>query len=198
MRLADVKSTDGVDLNKRNINSRLRDMAAHLRTKHEGKAVTLVPILRGSWFTATDLLRHMNPIDPKKSVFESTFFEPIQCTSYMDDPANPGTMAAGDCVIRVLSLKEESVYGRVVIPVDDIIDTGRTMKSVVTYLQALGAAVVEPTSLLTKAGAFKPEHAYQYDPALQGFEVDKFVVGYGLDWNGLYRERSRLFHLIDD
>lgn len=198
MRLIDVKSTTGIDLNKRNINSRIREMAEHVKQKHGGKPITVVPILSGSLFTATDFLRHLNHSDPKRSAFASTLFEPIRCSSYVEDVENPGTMKPGDSVIRVLSLDETHIYGRVVVAIDDIIDSGRTMMSVIDYLSEMGAAAVEPVSLLRRVGAQKPEYRFQADPDLNGYEVDKFVVGYGLDWNGLYRERSRIFHLTDD
>jgi hypoxanthine phosphoribosyltransferase len=85
---------------------------------------------------------------------------------------------------QVLGQQLGDVKGRHVVIVDDILDSGGTIKTVVPLIQSLGAASVKTCVLLRKDRPAAKEVSVEY----VGFEIpDEFVVGYGLDYNNYYR-----------
>ena len=93
-----------------------------------------------------------------------------------------GMQSTGD--IRILKDLDSSVKGKDVLIVEDIIDTGKTLKTVIARLQQRGANSVKVVSLLDKPEGRLVELEGDYI----GFTIPKkFVVGYGLDYNELYR-----------
>jgi len=103
-------------------------------------------------------------------------------TDFMDVSSYEGMESTGD--IRILKDLDSSVKGRDVLIVEDIIDTGRTLQTVMEMLRQRGATSVKVVSLLDKPEGRKVELEGDYI----GFTIPKeFVVGYGLDFNELYR-----------
>ncbi|MGL5296278.1 MAG: hypoxanthine phosphoribosyltransferase [Culicoidibacterales bacterium] len=93
-----------------------------------------------------------------------------------------GTQSTND--VRILRDLETSVTGRHVLIIEDIVDTGQTLKKVVGMLESRGAASVKVASLLDKPEGRK----VVLDADYVGFTIpNEFVVGYGLDYNELYR-----------
>ncbi len=134
-----------------------------------------IGILNGSSVFAADLFRHV------QTNAEISF---IKLASYK------GTTSTGN-VITSVGL-EESIAGRHVIIVEDIVDTGRTLSSFIPQLM-----VQQPASLKIACFLSKPE-AMQFDiqPDYTGFVIpDNFVVGYGLDYDGLGRNLADLYTL---
>lgn len=150
------------------LQERIKEIAQQITNDYKNKEITLICILKGSTFFTVDLSKNIN--NPLKIEF-------IQVSSY-----NDGTKSSGNVVMK-LDLKE-SIEGKDVIVVEDIIDTGRTLSYLMEYLNGKNPASIKLCTLLDK-----PERrVFDVKVDYVGFEIpDKFVVGYGLDFDELYR-----------
>ena len=156
------------------IAARVREMAEQVTRDHsppnvDGDAeVTIVPILTGAMIFAADLIRAI-PLAMRINL--------MTVSSY------PG-QSVRSRGSEVLSQQLSDVAGRHVVLVDDILDSGGTLATVVPVLKDAGAASVRTAVLLRKKLAAPPKLEADY----VGFEIpDEFVVGYGLDYDSLYR-----------
>ena len=142
-------------------------LAARLSTDYAGRQPLFVVVLTGSFMFASDLLKRYT------GECEIVF---IRVASY------EGTESSG-VVQEILGLRED-VQGRDLIVIEDIVDTGTTMHHLLPTLQAKGPASVEIATLF-----FKPESLkHQLDLRYVALEIpNDFVVGYGLDFDGLGR-----------
>ncbi len=155
------------------IQDRVAEMAAELNEKLAGENPIFICILNGSFMYATDLFRRMH------IPAEITF---VKMASYS------GTTSTGK-VLTLLGLDVE-LYDRTVVVVEDIIDTGKTMSEFLPQLMRKGPNRVIISSLLVKPEAL--QHELDIDQI--GFEIDnRFVVGYGLDYNGLGRNLNAIY-----
>ena len=128
----------------------------------------LMPLLTGSIIFLADLVRHL-PVRMKIDV--------LAVSSY------PGRTTSSQAP-RVLYPTTFDVAGKHVLVIDDILDSGRTLQTVCTLLRDQHAASVKTCVLLQKKLPTQPAICADY----VGFEIpDEFVVGYGLDYNGYYR-----------
>ena len=145
----------------------VRSLAARLSADYAGREPLFVVVLTGAFMFASDLLKHI--AGPCEIVF-------IRVASYA------GTGSTG-VVQDVLGLRED-VEGRHLIIVEDIVDTGTTMHYLVPSLQANGPASVEIATLFFKPESLRHELSLRY----VALEIpNDFVVGYGLDYDGLGR-----------
>lgn len=150
------------------IQARVHKMAQEIARDYGGTEFLLMPLLTGSIIFVADLVRHL-PMRMRIDV--------LAVSSYRGkSTANQGT--------RVLYPTTFDVQGRHVLIIDDILDSGTTMKTVCELLREQGAATVKACVLLKKSLANPPAMRADYI----GFEIpDEFVVGYGLDYAGYYR-----------
>ncbi len=159
------------------IGQRIAEIGAKINENYAGKSPLLIGILNGSFIFAADLFRELT-IDAEISF--------VKLASYA------GTATTGQ-VVTAIGLKE-NIEGRHVIIVEDIIDTGKTLSSFLPELHKMRPASVKIATLLTKPDALKYPVAADYC----AFEIEnKFVVGYGLDYDGLGRNLPALFILKD-
>ncbi|MBK7434028.1 MAG: hypoxanthine phosphoribosyltransferase [Chitinophagaceae bacterium] len=153
-------------------------IAAEMNADYEGKRPLFVAILNGSFMFAADLFRELT-IDA-----EICF---IKLASYK------GTKSTGN-VITSIGL-DESLKGRHVVIVEDIVDTGKTLSEFLPQL-----VNQQPASLRIAALLHKPDaqvHPLKID--YLGFSVpDKFLLGYGLDYDGLGRNLREIYQLTED
>ncbi|HXF82404.1 MAG TPA: hypoxanthine phosphoribosyltransferase [bacterium] len=150
------------------LRSRIRELGQQISKDYEGKEPLLVGILTGAVLFVSDLLREITI--PCELDFMAT-------SSYAD-----GTSSSG--IVRILKDLDQSIEGRHVIVVDDIIDTGLTMDYLLETLKARYPASLRVCALLDKV----PRRIRYVPLDYRGFEIpDKFVVGYGLDYAGRYR-----------
>jgi len=157
------------------IAARVQQLAAQLSADYAGKRPLLIGILNGSFIFAADLFRGLT-IEAEISF--------IKLASYK------GTSSTGH-VVTAIGL-EESLAGRDVIIVEDIIDTGKTLSSFLPTLHQLQPASVRIATFLTKPTALQ----YDIKADYCAFEIEnKFVVGYGLDYDGLGRNLQALYIL---
>jgi len=169
-----VDATDmGSDLEKvliteEQITARVGEMAAQIDTDYAGREVLLVGVLKGAVMIMADLSRRMHT--------ELTM-DWMAVSSY-----GSGTKSSG--VVRILKDLDTDIDGRHVLVVEDIIDSGLTLSWLVANLRSRNPASVEVATLLRKPESAKVEVDVRYI----GFDVpSEFVVGYGLDYAGRYR-----------
>jgi len=134
--------------------------------------LTIVVLLRGSFVFAADLIRALHAVGMHPQV------DFLTLASYGRNKTSSGTVE----IVRDLT---EDMKDRDVLIIDDILDSGRTLRFAKDLLQSRGARSVKTTVLLEKPGLQKVDVKADY----VGFQVeDKFMVGYGLDYANYYRE----------
>lgn len=151
------------------ITSRTQELADELVHDYEGRIPLMIGLLKGSIPFMADLVKHMD------LQLEMDFMD---VSSYHGGTESTGTVT----INRDLNT---DVKGRDVIIVEDIIDSGRTLKHVVALLKDRGAASVKIVTLLDK----KEGRIVEIEADYAGFLCpNEFVVGYGLDYQELYRQ----------
>ncbi|MEP4079748.1 hypoxanthine phosphoribosyltransferase [Haloferula sp.] len=150
------------------IDKRLDAMALEIRHDFPGEVMVVIVLLKGAFVFAADLLRRI----PRMLEIEC-----LNVASY-----HGGTESSGQ--VDFLDRKLPDVKGRKVLVLDDILDTGRTLKAVVDRLMEEGATEVKSGVLLKKDKELSEQVTADY----VGFAIgDEFVIGYGLDYKGRYR-----------
>lgn len=160
------------------ISNRIKELAAELNTAYAGKRPIFIAILNGSFMFASDLFKEIN-IDA-----EICF---IKLASYK------GTRSTGN-VITSIGL-DEPLKDRHVVIIEDIVDTGNTLYQFLPQLQNQ-----QPASLKIAALLHKPE-ALQYPIKIDylGFNVPNiFLLGFGLDYDGLGRNLTEIYQLVEN
>lgn len=148
--------------------TRIAEIAAQINKEYEGRDVHLICILKGSLFFTCELAKRLTmPVT----------IDFIQVSSY-----GSGTVSSGN--IKIKKELDESIEGRDVIVIEDIIDSGNTLSRLVPYLQKMEPASLKICTLLDKPDRREADVNVDYN----GFDIpDKFVVGYGLDYDQKYR-----------
>ncbi|PWJ42591.1 hypoxanthine phosphoribosyltransferase [Sediminitomix flava] len=154
-------------ISKEKLHNRVQEMGKQLTADYEGEKPVFISILNGAFMFTSDLLKET------KLECEVTF---AKMSSY------EGTESTG--TVRTLIGVDNNIKGKHVIIVEDIVDTGRTMKKMIEDIEALEPASIKVVTLLSKPDARVVEVPVDY----VGFEIDNlFVVGYGLDYDELGR-----------
>lgn len=157
------------------IDEQIKRLGLEINRDYAGKNPLFIAILNGSFMFASDLFKELN-CNP-----EICF---IKLASYK------GTRSTGN-VITSIGL-DESLKGRDVIILEDIVDTGKTLNEFLPQLMDQQPASLKIVALLHKPDAL--EHSIQID--YLGFEVpNKFLLGYGLDYDGLARNLREIYKL---
>ena len=150
------------------IHRRLDELAVKISYDYRDRELTVIAILNGSVILMADLLRRI-PLPLK--------LDCLSVASYHGGLESSGT-------VDFLDRHFPEVRGRHVLLLDDILDTGRTLRAVSDRLREEGAVAVHTAVLLAK----DKERAAEVNADYVGFEInDEFVVGYGLDYMGKYR-----------
>lgn len=153
----------------------IRLMATKLNNDYAGKDVVFIAVLNGAFMFAADLMKHID-FSTEISFVKMSSYHGLNSTGRVDE---------------VIGLNR-SIKGKHVVILEDIVDTGVTMEKLFSLLQAEHPAHVEIATLLYKPAAFKGKHTPKYI----GFSIpDKFVVGYGLDYNELGRNTKHIYQL---
>lgn len=155
----------------------VKRIAAEIERDHAGVKPLFIAILNGSFMFASDLFKALRM--PAEICF-------IKLASYK------GTKSTGH-VITSIGLDDE-VYGRDVIIIEDIVDTGKTLSQFLPQLEHQQPKSLKICSLLHK----KETTIYPLEISYLGFTIpDRFVVGYGLDYDGLGRNIGEIYQLAD-
>jgi hypoxanthine phosphoribosyltransferase len=150
------------------IAKRVQELAAEIVQAYEGRPVTVVGILTGCVVFMADLIRVIDL--PLRVAF-------LTASSYRGETTTPGRLEIRDELLP-------DIRGRNILLLDDILDTGKTLTRIVAHLIDRGAASVKVGVLLRKIG----RQEVPFEPDFVGFTIpDKFVIGYGLDFNDEYR-----------
>ena len=150
------------------IQEKVREMAELITEAYGGEKPLLVGILRGAVVVLGDLMRNID----------------LLCEIDFMDISSYGTGTSSSGVVRILKDLEEDITDRHVLIVEDIIDTGLTLSYIRRSLLARKPTSLEICALLSKPSRRQVDLEVKY----LGFEVpDEFVVGYGIDYAGGYR-----------
>lgn len=161
-------------LSAERIQERIREMGAAIQADYTDQPPAFLVMLKGAFVFAADLIRAC------RTHSEINF---VRLASYQ------GTNSTGELTIQ-LPPDPSEIAGRHILIIEDIVDSGNTMSQFLPRLAALQPASVRIATLL-----FKPD-ALQHDIPLNyvGFEIpDRFVVGYGLDYDGLGRNLPGIY-----
>ena len=156
-------------IDEEKLHARIKEISKQIEKEYKGKEITLICILKGSVFFTVELA---------KNIEGDVKLEFIRVSSYGE-----GTESTGEIKMK-LDLKD-SIKGKDVIVIEDIIDTGRTLSYLIEYLK-----MKKPNSVKLCALLDKPDRRVKKEVKVDyiGFQIpDKFVVGYGLDWDEKYR-----------
>ena len=162
-------------LSSEQLQKRIKELASLIDADYRGKQPLFIAILNGSFIFAADLIRNMD------NAAEITF---VKVASYDQ------LTSTGD--VKNLIGLNESLLHRDIIIIEDIVDSGLTMKMILDMVKKSNPASVEIVALLKKPEALKVDLDIKYT----GFEIpNKFVVGFGLDYDGLGRNFKDILQL---
>ncbi|MFV1961387.1 MAG: hypoxanthine phosphoribosyltransferase [Acidimicrobiia bacterium] len=161
------------------IDDKLREIGQQISEDYAGKEVLLVGVLRGAFMVMADLARHIDlPCE----------FDFMAVSSY-----GASTQTSG--VVRILKDLDEEIEARHVLIVEDIIDSGLTLNYLIKSLRVRRPESLEIATLLLKEGIQRVPIDVKYTAFTIGPE---FVVGYGLDYAGKYRNLPYVGVMGDD
>jgi len=155
-------------ISQEELQKRIRELAQEISRDYQGRDLLLIGVLKGSFMFLADLLREMD---------HSVEIDFMGTSSY-----GASTQSSGE--VRITKDLEKSVAGRHVLLVEDIVDTGLTLRYLVDTLRARQPASLKVCALLDKPARRRVRISLDY----YGFIIpNAFVVGYGLDYQEKYR-----------
>jgi hypoxanthine phosphoribosyltransferase len=157
------------------IQNRVAAIAAEMNAKYKGQTPLIISVLNGSFMFTSDLMKLLD----------------FQChLSFIRVSSYEGLESTGK--LKQLIGLSENPTGRHVIIVEDIVDTGRTISALVEQINATNPESLSVCSLLVKPD----RHETEVNINFSGFVIpDRFVVGYGLDLDGLGRNLPHIYQL---
>jgi hypoxanthine phosphoribosyltransferase len=163
-------------ISEADVQKKVKALAQQINADYKDKTPVFLPILNGSFMFASDLIKEIS----------------IPCrVSFVKVSSYQGTQTAVQ--LKTLIGLEESSFNQDLIIIEDIVDTGVTLQKIVEELRSLGTKSVEVVSLLRK----KPAREKNMEAKYVGFEIEEeFVVGYGLDYDGLGRNWKDIYKSI--
>ncbi len=160
------------------IDRRVTELAKEISAEFAGSELIALCVLKGAMFFCADLVREMD-LD--------VHLDFIQISSYGNQKYSSG-------VVTILKEPQLDMRGRNVLIVEDIIDSGLSIREVNNYIESRGAAKVKTASFLDKPKARK----VPFTPDYVGFAIEpQFVIGYGLDFAEKYRNIPEVQVLSD-
>ena len=161
------------------IEAKLEEMGRAITEDYQGKDVLMVGVLKGAFIVMADLARHVDlPVE----------FDFMAVSSY-----GAATQTSG--VVRILKDLDQEIAGRHLLIVEDIIDSGLTLNYLLKSLRVRRPASIEVAALLVKGGIQR----IPLDVKYIGFEIGpEFVIGYGLDYAGKYRNLPYVAVMTDE
>lgn len=158
---------------------KVAELGARISTDYRDKDLVMVGVLRGAVVFIADLLRHLT----------------VSCEIDFMAVSSYGSSRDSSGVVRILKDLDDSIEGRHVLIVEDIVDSGLTLNYLMRNLQARDPASLEVCALLTKPERRRVDVPIRYT----GFEIpNEFVVGYGLDFAQRYRNLDHVALLPED
>lgn len=162
-------------ISEEEILSEVRSLGSKLSETYRDKEIVFLAMLNGAFMFASDLMKMISI--PCKVSF-------VKVSSYQ------GMNSTGK-ITELIGINED-LEGKHVVVVEDIVDTGTTIEGILPEIENSGAASVQVCTLLFKPEAFKGNRK----PEFIGFSIpNKFVVGYGLDYDGYGRNLNAIYQL---
>ena len=157
-----------VMIDEATVEARIAEIAQQLSKEYEGKTIHIIGVLKGSVFFLCELAKRLTV--PVTMDFMSV-------SSYGNDTKSSG-------VVKMIKDLDESIEGRDVVLIEDIMDSGRTLSYLINILKERKPASFKVVTLLDKPD----RRVVELEPDITGFVIpDRFVVGYGLDCAQKYR-----------
>jgi len=165
-------------LSAREIQNTIRDVAKNIEKDYEGKNPLFLIVLNGAFMFAADLIRNMD----------------ITCdVDFVKVSSYKGLASTGNLEVKIPN--EKDLEGRHVVIVEDIVDSGFTLHQYIPKVKEQNPASLSVCSLLKKPDAADFEIPVDYC----AFNIPtKFVIGYGLDFDGAGRNLPHIYQLIDE
>ncbi|NLM17225.1 MAG: hypoxanthine phosphoribosyltransferase [Candidatus Riflebacteria bacterium] len=155
-------------LSEETIAKRIKEMANQITKDFNGESIVAIVVMRGAFFFASDLCKQIKL--PMKLDF-------LSASSYGDGQETSGK-------VKLANSLREDITGKNVLIIDDMIDTGKTMKKLIDYLKAFNPKSIKLCVLCEK----KSNNTEHITPDYCGFDIeDHFLIGYGLDYKGFLR-----------
>ncbi|MCQ2252616.1 MAG: hypoxanthine phosphoribosyltransferase [Bacteroidales bacterium] len=159
------------------IQQNVKRIADQINRDYQGKEIQFIGVLNGSFMFAADLLKHITI--PCNICF-------IKVSSY------EGTVSTGK-VKQLIGLNSD-IAGKDVIIIEDIVDTGLTMRDVLGQLREKNPASLRLATLIFKPESFRESYKVDY----VGFNIpNDFIVGYGLDYDGYGRNLPEIYTVVE-
>lgn len=177
----DLSIIDEILYTEEEIAAKVKEIAQQISQDYQGKELTVIGILKGASVFTSDLIRELDiPV----------FLEFMSVSSYGDS-----TYSSGE--VQILKDTDESVEGKDLLIIEDIVDTGNTLSYLVNQMHLRGAKSVKVCTLLDKPGRRKVN---DFTVDYKGFELadDAFIVGYGLDYAQQYRQLPYIADVVLD
>ncbi len=154
------------------IEEKVTELAAKINSDYAGEQLTIVCVLKGSFMFFADLVRKLDNVDVRTQF--------ITASSY-----GSGTTTTGEVKSNVDALKPDVIEGKNILIIEDIVDTGHTYHRIMKGIRQYNPKTLKFATLLFKPARLETEVELDY----LCFEIeDKFIVGYGLDFDEKYRE----------
>ena len=171
------KDIKEIIINESQIKNKVEELAQRLTLDYKNKNLTIISILNGSLIFLSDLIR---------SISQPVKIDTIKINTYIGNSTSPKNEA------EIIYNVSEDIKNEHVLIVDDILDTGRTLSKVIQMIKKHSPLSIKICVLLNKTARREIEIVPDY----YGFKIDdKFVVGYGLDYDNKYRNLPFLAEL---
>jgi hypoxanthine phosphoribosyltransferase len=176
LKILDKKFSESI--NSHNIQSAIERIAFNLNRDFKNNEVVFIAILNGAFMFASDLLKQID----------------LNCKiSFLKVASYNGTGRTGS--INQLIGINEVFKDKIIVIIEDIVDSGNTLNITIQQLHKHQPAEIKVVSLLLKPDSFK----YNFKLDYVGFRIpNKFVVGYGLDYNGFGRNLTNIYTEVDE
>jgi hypoxanthine phosphoribosyltransferase len=155
-------------VSKEELQARIKELGRQISRDYKGRELMLIGVLKGSVVFMADLIREIS----------------IHCTMDFMAVSSYGNSTKSSGIVRILKDLDSSIEGKSVLIVEDIIDTGYTLKYLIENLKSRNPKDVKICCLLDKPD----RRTVQLDIDYTGFQIpDEFVIGFGLDYAEKYR-----------
>ncbi|MDO8672616.1 MAG: hypoxanthine phosphoribosyltransferase [Dehalococcoidia bacterium] len=166
-----------VMISAQDLQKRVKELANQIMQDYAGQEILMIGVLKGAVIFLVDLAKQLD------LVVEMDF---MAVSSY-------GASTESSGIVRIIKDLDDSVEGKNVLIVEDIVDTGLTLKYIVENIAARNPANIRVCTLFNKQKQRKADVKIDY----VGFEIpDSFIVGYGLDYDQAYRNLPNIHLLI--
>ncbi len=163
---------------KEEIQGKVEEMGKQIQNDYSGKKLLVIALLKGSFVFAADLIRQIK--------------QPLVMEFMITSSYGHGTASTGE--VKVIQDVEADISEYDVLIVDDIIDSGHTMKDVYELLLKRNPKSLRTCTLLDKPS----RRAVDFSADYTGFVIsDKFIVGYGLNYGDYYRNADHIFAFVE-